>query len=77
MLDLFRFAERQRYAKWLSFNLLNLSQTMLESFKLLLQLFLFQAAMGTVHGPKLAALVGEVLQPLDLGKEKNTCNASG
>ena len=29
--------------------------------------------METVHGPKLAALVGELLQPLDLGKKENTC----
>lgn len=26
--------------------------------------------METVHGPKLASLVGELLQPLDLGKKK-------
>ena len=31
---------------------------------------MFQAAMETVHGPKLTSLVGELLQPLDLGKEK-------
>lgn len=29
-----------------------------------------QAAMETVHGPKLGSLVGELLQPLDLGKEQ-------
>jgi len=26
--------------------------------------------METVHGPKLGSLVGELLQPLDLGKEQ-------
>ena len=26
--------------------------------------------METVHGPKLGSLVGELLQPLDLGKER-------
>jgi len=26
--------------------------------------------METVHGPKLGSLVGELLQPLDLGEEK-------
>lgn len=29
--------------------------------------------METVHGPKLASLVGELLQPLDLGKEIIIC----
>ena len=26
--------------------------------------------METVHGPRLASLIGELLQPLDLGKKK-------
>ena len=34
------------------------------------KLFDLQVAMETVHGPKLGSLVGELLQPLDLGKEQ-------
>lgn len=34
------------------------------------QTVMSQAAMETVHGPKLGSLVGELLQPLDLGKEQ-------